>query len=823
MTSATVSRIEAGPQPALENCYHCGESVPAGTHLSLHIDGQERAMCCPGCRAVAQLICDNDLAHFYQQRTAYNDRPTSEQGNTDDYRIYDDPEVLKTFSEANANGEQVAYFLLGGVTCAACTWLIEHSLNRCAGVISACVNLQQSKLSVCFQPEHIQVSQIFSEVRALGYQVRPFQQHAQREQLARENRDELRRLGVAGLGMMQVGMFAIALHAGDLQGIDHNHQGLLRWTSLLVASFVVLYASRPFFINAWRHALRRTLVMDLPVSLAIGLAWLASVFATLTGSGQVYFDSVVMFTFFLLLGRFLERKARLDQDTGWLQAQDALPDAVSVRKGNHWATLPRTDVAVGDQILIAAGDAVPIDALVSKGRSAVREDAFNGEHQPRTVAEGDTVFAGTINIESSLQARVLCTYRDSRLAELQRSIDRGQAHKPALVRLADRVASWFIAAILLISMITWLIWHQLAPEQAFWITLSVLVISCPCALALATPAALASAAGALRRRGIIIRTEDALESLSQSRHIIFDKTGTLTKAELAIDRVVTLGNCPERQVLAIAAALQAHSRHPISKAFKSLTMANGVDQVHYNVGAGLQGKQGNKTYRMGSESFCRVLAPNLPPAPSTDLYWVALCGDRQPLAWIGLCDKLRPEATDTVRQSIADGFSVELLTGDSSGNGALLAHNLGLHHYACGLSPEQKMAHVKALQQSGTVVTMVGDGLNDAPVLSLADVSFAVADAADLARAQADFVLYGDDLNLIHVAHEKARQCRRVMRQNISWALTYNACAIPLAAMGFVPPWLAAVGMSASSLFVVLNSLRLNRENNSGAGQVDHG
>ncbi|MEM8661542.1 MAG: heavy metal translocating P-type ATPase [Pseudomonadota bacterium] len=533
--------------------------------------------------------------------------------------------------------------------------------------------------------------------------------------------------------------------------------------------------------------------------------------ATVTGSGQVYFDSVVMFTFFLLLGRFLERRARHLQDANWWQAQDALPDAVSVQREDSWVAIPRMQVNVGDRILVPAGATVPIDACVTAGESAVREDAFNGEYQPRTVVEGDTVFAGTINVENSLQARVVCTYRDSRLAELQRSVDRGQAQKPALARLADRVASWFIAAILLISIATWLVWHQLAPEQAFWIMLSVLVISCPCALALATPAALASAAGALRRNGIIIRSEDALESLSRSKHLIFDKTGTLTSAELVIDSVVTLNTFSEQQVLEIAAALQAHSRHPVSGAFKSLRMAKGMDQVSYHVGAGLQGELSGETYRIGSESFCRTIAPSLPYAPSTELYWVALCRDEKPLAWIGLRDRVRPEATSTVQQAMADGFCVELLTGDSSNNGALMAQELGLSHYACGLRPEQKMTHVETLQQSGLVVTMVGDGLNDAPVLSLADVSFAVASAADLASAQADFILLRDDLNLICVAYKKARQCRRVMLQNISWALGYNICAIPLAAMGFVPPWLAAVGMSASSLLVVLNSLRLSR------------
>ena len=790
------------------SCFHCGEPVPPGVDLVAEIEGELQPMCCPGCRAVATLISDSGLVNFYRQRTAFNERPAE---NLAEYGVYDDPEVAATFSEINDDGTCSARLLLGGVTCAACTWLIEQALKRVDGVVSAVVNLQQSRLDVHFDPKLIPTSQVFSRVDALGYTPRPFQLTARRKQLEQEKRRDLRRLGVAGLGMMQVGMFAIALHAGDIQGIDARYQGLLRWVSFLVATFVVFYSARPFFTTAWRHLRQGALVMDLPVALAIGLAWAASAWATLSGGGQVYFDSVVMFTFFLLLGRFLEHRVRQRHALGWFDAESTLPDVVQVRRENRWETAPRLQLKSGDEILVKAGDTVPADALVISGESAVKEDTFNGEHLPRAVTPGAPIYAGTVNIESALQANVLGDYRESRLAALQRSVEVAETGKPRLARLADRVAAWFVAGILLISSGTALAWSQIAPEQAFWVTLSVLVISCPCALALATPAALTAAANALRAQGVIVRGENALEALSRATHVVFDKTGTLTEGSLIIEQVHPLGNAGQEELLSIAAALQQYSRHPIADAFIGVEPGTGFEEVEYLVGRGLKAHRDGVEYRAGSDPFCRQLAPGLPPAPDELLYWIAVVRGTEPIGWIGLGDRVRRETPEVVDYFRRAGLELELLTGDSSGQPLALARQLGITEVHRGVMPQQKMAHVDALQKQGAVVCMVGDGLNDAPVLSLADASFAVAGATDLARTQADFVVVGGDLTELVRTWNKSRSCRRTIMQNLAWALGYNLSAIPLAAAGLVPPWAAAIGMSASSLLVVLNSLRLNR------------
>jgi Cu2+-exporting ATPase len=342
------------------------------------------------------------------------------------------------------------------------------------------------------------------------------------------------------------------------------------------------------------------------------------------------------------------------------------------------------------------------------------------------------------------------------------------------------------------------------------VTLSVLVISCPCALALATPAALTSAASALRAAGVIVRGENALESLSRATHLIFDKTGTLTEGSLNISVVQPLGDMSEAELLDLAAAMQCHSSHPVARAFTDITGSAVLDDVSYQVGAGLEARKGSQRYRMGSEVYCRQLAADLPGPPDERHYWVALCRDNSALAWIGLDDKTRLEAPAVIQAARQAGLQIELLTGDSSVQGPVLGKVLGIESVSSGLEPQQKMAHVHDLQQGGAIVAMVGDGLNDAPVLSLADASFAVAGATDLARTQADFVIVGGDLGKVLETWRKARQCRRIIQQNFAWALGYNLCAIPLAALGFVPPWAAAIGMSLSSLLVVGNSLRLN-------------
>lgn len=794
-------------------CFHCGDEVPAGSDFAIEIAGESRAMCCPGCRAVASMITQGGLERFYDQRTAFNDRPAADfESQQQDFLIYDDPMLVAQFSQTDDAGLCNARLLLGGVSCAACTWLIETTLQRMKGVHQATLNLGQSRLDICFDPALLSMSDVFARVASLGYGVKPWQSSLRQDQAKQEYRDDLRRLAVAGIGMMQVGMFAIALHAGDIQGISAEYQGLMRLFSLLVTTFVVTYSARGFFESAWRHLKFGALVMDLPVALAIGLAYGASAYATLLGDGEVYFDSVVMFTFLLLLARFLEKRLRYQDALAWQDAEQTLPDAAQVWTENSWTRVPRRQIVAGDRVLLRAGDVIPIDAKIDRGSSAVREDSFNGEALPRTVNIGDTVYAGTINIDESLEVYASGSYADTRLAALQQSIDAARHDKPAVAQLADRIATGFIAGILVIASVTALIWWQIDPSRAFWIALSVLVISCPCALSLATPASLANAASLLRRQGVIVNGENALESLSRLNVALFDKTGTLTNGDFSLLSVVPLSKeFDETRIRSLATALQRHSNHPLASAFRSSSTNADVRDIRYVVGEGLEGFVDDRRIRLGSQRFCQQIVPNLAPPPKDPLYWIGLCRDGEALAWLGLTDEVHAEAAAVLEGLRDKGITTELLSGDASSRATQLGAALKFDRVATGLSPQEKLHRVASLQDSGATVLMVGDGLNDAPVLKRADVSIAVTGATDLARAQADFVLMSGNLDNITLLLTVAGRTRRVIIQNFSWALGYNALGIPLAALGWVPPWAAAIGMSLSSLLVVGNSMRLRR------------
>ena len=466
--------------------------MPAGTRWTALVDGVEQPMCCPGCLAVAQLITGSGLGSFYRLRTEVNETapPLPE---TNPYTVYDAPANSADFTVRLDDGHTRAQLLLGGISCAACTWLIEHALEANDAVSAANVNLARQSLTVDFDRSRLPLSEVFRQLLALGYDPHPWQLGEGARLLEREQRGALRELAVAGLAMMQVGMFAIALHAGDIQGIALEYRSLMRWVSLIIATVVVFYSARSFFRNAWSNLRYGRLVMDLPVALAIGLAYLASAWATFRNTGTVYFDSIAMFTFFLLLGRFLERQVRQRELLRQTDLQSLLPVSCSRSGPDGWETIPTRSAASGDILLLRAGEVIPADGEILRGGGSVDESAFTGEQLPRSVSPGDMVSAGTLFLDGSAELRVVADAARSRLATMLSLLAHASEQKPELAKLADRVAAHFVAAVLLVATGVAIYWLQSEPARALWITLSVLVVSCPCALALATPTALTAA------------------------------------------------------------------------------------------------------------------------------------------------------------------------------------------------------------------------------------------------------------------------------------------------------------------------------------------
>ncbi|MDX2464902.1 MAG: heavy metal translocating P-type ATPase [Porticoccus sp.] len=814
-----------------KSCYHCGLPVPAHTDFSVEIKGESQPMCCPGCQAVATAICDGGLSRFYQYRAASASRPNVSKQSV--LVAYDLPEIQADYVEQLVSGEyahQRIQLLVGGITCAACAWLIEKHLEKIPGIISVNVNVTTHRAMVDWDISQLKLSELLGAFLTIGYDARPASDEAARLLRDKENRRFLQRLGVAGLGMMQAGMIAIGLYAGAFQGIAPEMQNYLRWVSLFIALPVVLFSAFPFFQAAFRNLRMGHLTMDVPVSLAIGLAFVASCWATMTQTGEVYFDSVAMFTFFLLLGRYLEMRVRHRNDTHAEGLGQLLPPTTVRLTGQGEESIPVKSLQLGDLIRVAAGDTIPCDGDIQEGVSSVVEAVLTGEQLPVFKQPGDTVSAGTINSESPLLIIVSAVGKQTRLSAILSLVEQAKTEKPIQVALADRVAGHFVLAVLLVAAGVALWWWQHQPQEALWVVLSVLVVTCPCALSLATPAAMAVATGTLRQRGFLVRRGHALEVLSSADHIIFDKTGTLTLGNMSVSQVIKLADMSEQKLLQLAAGLEGGSLHPISRAFSEITDKSVVSNIEQKIGAGISGQLicAGTTFKNATsgsdDGYIRVAIgrsgyiaelfgfdqPELPPVGFGELP-LLLANERQLLGWVLLKDQLRPSAAQAISQLKEQGLDVSLFSGDRQNSVSEMAATLGINSWCGEMSPGQKLAAANKLQQLGHRVVMVGDGINDVPVLSGADVSVAMGDATDFARIHADSIMLSSDLDGLPKAIAIARATRRVIRQNLTWALLYNLAALPLAAAGMIPPWAAAIGMSASSLLVVLNALRLNR------------
>jgi P-type Cu2+ transporter len=799
----------------MTDCFHCGLAVPPGSDFQLTLEGQCRDFCCPGCQAVAEAIVDGGLSSFYQFRSQINQRPDLNDSRDDKYTPFDLPEVQQDFVRDIEGGQQQAQLILEGITCAACVWLIEHHLQKIEGVVDVKVNANTHRCLVTWTPEKMPLSQLMHELARIGYAPQPASEDRQHQLQQQEQRQILMRLAVAGLGMMQVGMFATALYAGALQGISESWESFFRWISFAVATPVVFYSARSFFQGAKRALMMRHLTMDVPVALAIGGAYAASAWATINGGGEVYFDSVSMFTFFLLWGRYLEMRARHRNSLATGRLAQLLPlTADRWHQDSHsFVSVPVKSLQPGDKVLICAGGTVPCDGRVVEGRSGIVEALLTGEPDAIQKTVGDQVTAGTLNTDAPLQIEVEAVGAQTRLSAIEYLVEQAQQEKPQQVAMADKLAGYFVGAVLVVSAIVFTSWYFIEPDRALWITLSVLVVTCPCALSLASPAALTAAVAELRDNGLLITRGHVLESLSSITHVIFDKTGTLTVGEPQVSDVILLNSDITRdQVLAMAAALEAGSSHPLAKAFTPWAGQAFGRHITQQTGHGVEGDIDEQHYRLGRVDFAAAHLSEAPLEPkAASGQWLLLCGEREPLAWIALQDTLRASAADAVKRLQQRGLQIELLSGDSSAVGQQLASHLGLDACRTGVTAKQKLEHVHALQESGERVLMVGDGINDIPVLSGADISVAMGGATDLAQTRADSILLSSDLHALDKAFDCAVLTRRIIRQNLSWALAYNGLALPLAALGLIPPYLAAIGMSLSSLVVVTNALRIHK------------
>ncbi|MCW5576460.1 MAG: cadmium-translocating P-type ATPase [Burkholderiales bacterium] len=814
MTAATPISGERPATDSAAGCFHCG--LPVGNAaFPVRVEGEERRSCCRGCQAVAQTIVDNGLGAYYRNRTAPAPPARGAAAVPAELGVYDMPEVQRNFVRDAGEHEKEASLLIDGVTCAACIWLIEQRVARLAGVSAVSLNYATRRARVRWDSGVTTLGAILGAVAGLGYLAQPYDAGRAEERLRRERGILLWRLFIAGFSMMQVMMYAVPVYiAGGTMTPDIEQ--LMRIASFVLTLPVALWSAVPFYDGAWRDLRRSRVGMDVPVTLGIVIAFAASVYATWTASGTVYFDSVSMFVFLLLGARFLEMEARAKAVRTQERLVRLVPATAERMLGD--GTGERVAAAAlrpGDLVRVRPGEAIPADGVVVEGSSKSDEALLTGESRPVAKRPGDRLTGGAMNLDGVVAMRVTRIGEDTVLAGIVRLMDRAQAEKPRIAQLADRVAGWFVAILLLLTLATFAVWWQIDAQRALWIVVSMLVVTCPCALSLATPAALTAATGAAYRAGVLVTRGTALETLARATHFVFDKTGTLTSGRMALADVKTLAAETRAECLALAAALESWSEHPVGLAL--VAAANGAHPVAGGVravtGRGIEGTVGGRLLRVGSPQFVAELHGQALPGDLEcvpDAIAVVALGDER--GWIALFlldDVVRHDAAALVRGLGNCGAQVALLSGDRRQRVAHTAFELGIAEFLGAASPEDKLAYVEQLQVRGAVVAMVGDGVNDAPVLARAQVSIAPGGGTELAQVSADIILLADRLDVLADTVRASRRTLRVIRQNLGWAAAYNAVALPLAMAGLVTPLVAAAGMSASSLLVVLNALRL--------------
>ncbi|MDO5090954.1 MAG: heavy metal translocating P-type ATPase [Cardiobacteriaceae bacterium] len=784
----------------MSHCYHCGETLPAGTPIRAELAGDTREFCCHACLGVAELIHGGGLSRYYTTRNARAPRP-QRQFPHEHWLAYDLPAVAAQYVHEH-QGEKEIHLFIDGIHCAACSYLIKGALQQQHGIEHAFINATTGRAEIRWHTQKL--SDILATIANLGYTPNLFTPEAGEARQHRERNQHLLRLIVSGLASMQIMMFAFGFYTAPAS-IDATFAQYLRWLSLALTTPVIFYAGWPFLKSAWHALKNRRVNMDVPIAAAALGAYLASAWHTLLGHGEIYFESVAMFIFFLSVSRFLEfltrRRARLNE----YRFARLLPEAVERVDGTTTTLVPLATVQPGDTLRILPTPTIAVDGHILTGHTRVNEAMLSGESTPVAKTPGDKVLAGSTNLESPIHIRVSQTGQQTTLAGIRRIILRAEQHRAPQIERNEKLAEHTI--VLILAALGYLIWQIIDPSRAFDIALAVLVATCPCALSLATPTALTAAMNRAHRAAILIKNTDTLERLPAIRHILFDKTGTLTQGRFQLQNA-TIHHPDPTHIWQLAKSLEQHSSHPIAWYFTRQDIPTlPLDNIRQHSGQGIAADWQGERHHIGSAAFIAEHCPNIPlPPAAARATTVHLATPNTLLATFILSDPLRADIPQTLAK-LRD-HTLHIASGDKHDNVKALADHLGIEHYQSEQSAEDKLHY---LQHLDAPTLMIGDGINDAPVMAGASVSVAVGRANPLSQTHADIVCLEHGPEALPFLFNLARRTRRIIRQNLAWATAYNLLVLPLAALGHLTPWIAALGMSASSLIVVGNALRVYR------------
>lgn len=799
-------------------CFHCGLEIPADVDCHSVLDDAPRDFCCFACQSVCEAIFQAGLQGYYQRTpegVLLAPPPTPPR----DIEMYDLDEVQQDF--IHTQGECCdAHLLVDGIHCPACVWLIERSMMRLPGVQSANVNLAGKRLHLRWDKQRLKLSRVIHELAKVGYSAVPYDPETAEGAMKKHNRALLFRLFFAGFAMMNLNLIAIALYSGADRG---GFVGFFHWMACALATPTLLYAGYPFYKGAWGGLRHGHLTMDLPIAIGLSVTYVYSLYVTLSGVGAVYFDTVTNLTFVILIGRYLEGMFRHQAVAATNRLMDMQPRVATVLRDGVEKIISVRAVLLGDHVIVKPGSKIPMDGVVCEGQSSVDESMLSGESLPVKKHVGDHVAAGTLNGSGALVVVVQAVAQDSMLAKIIRLVEEAQTSKAPIQRVADRIVPWFVLATLLLATLTFVIWSDNF-EFALMAATSVLIITCPCALGMATPMSIAVASGLGAKHGILVKNGVVLETLSKVTHFVFDKTGTLTEGKMCLEQLLLAEGQDENQLLAIAAGVERYSEHSVAQAIvraaeqRELGYRNSaVDGFHAAAGAGVAATLQGQVVLIGTAEWllqhqvamsARLQQPLAAlEAQAKSCVHMALAG--QHVAVLVLADTLRADAQGLIDTLRASGIGMTLLSGDRRAVAEAVAQQLGGMEVIAEVLPQDKDRVIQQLQQRGECVAMVGDGVNDAPALIRADVGIALGSGTDVSVESADIVLMQNELDKVRLATLLSRRTLRTIKQNIGLSFVYNSIMVPLAILGHVTPLMAALTMPISSLLVIGNAARI--------------
>lgn len=808
------------------DCFHCGLSIPDGGVVSGSVEGKDREFCCYGCKSVCQVIFDSGMEGFYD-RTPEGTLLAPPPELSEDAALFDLEEIQQEYVSSEDNISEIN-LLVEGIHCAACVWLIERTLTPISGVVSAQVNLSGKRLHLRWDKSQIKLSELIKRLSHIGYAAVPFDPETAEGRLRKRDRSLLYRLVFAGFAMMNLLWISIALYSGADQG---EFRTWFHWLGFALATPTLLYSGYPFLRGAWTGMVARHLTMDLPIAIGATTTYLYSTYITINGSqiGDVYFDTVVNFIFVILIGRYLESAAKRKAVSSTQRLMDLQPRVATIIRDGSEEVVPVRSLVVGDMVMVKPGQRIPVDGELIDGVSEVDEAMLSGESLPVSKKPGDLLYAGTVNGHGVMRLRVDAVLKNSALGKIIDMVEDAQASKAPIQCTADRIVPWFVSLTLFLGAVTFLFWVGSDFEVALMAATSVLIITCPCAFGLATPMAIAVASGVGARHGVLIKNGGVLEMLSSIRHIVFDKTGTLTEGKLGVRDIYLEEGWDNREFYRIAYALERYSEHSVAKVIVrkaeeqlgNVARESVAENFTYSPGAGISGIVDGRECLLGTAAWMEQHDVSITAgvmnfaveseAKAESVVFLSVNG--LCVGGLSLADKLRSGTALLLSRLRQQGMRFSLLTGDRQKVAEAVVNELGEDMSVIAeVLPDEKAAVIRDLQKSGEQIAMVGDGINDAPALTMADVGIAMGSGTDVSVESADIVLLSSEIEQVELANRLSQRTLRTIRQNIGISILYNVIMVPLAMMALITPLVAAISMPVSSLLVIGNAARIRSE-----------